>query len=36
MLINPNHRKKLNIVWGIVVVVIAASMVLMSMPSLFR
>ncbi len=36
MFINPDHRKKLNIAWGIVVVLIALSMVLLSMPSLFR
>lgn len=36
MIINPNHRKKLNIVWGVVVVLIIASMIIFSLPSLFR
>lgn len=36
MFINPNHRKKLNIVWGVIVVFIALSMVLAYIPSLYR
>lgn len=36
MLINPKHRKKMNIVWGIFVILIAASMILAYMPSLYR
>jgi hypothetical protein len=36
MFVNPKHRKRINILWGIVVVLIALSMILLSMPSLFR
>ena len=36
MIINPNHRKKLNIVWGIFAILIAISMVLLYLPSLYR
>lgn len=36
MLINPNHRKKLNIIWGVVVVIIVISMIMLYIPSLYR
>jgi hypothetical protein len=36
MLLNPKHRKKLNIVWGVIVVLIAVSMILAYLPSLYR
>jgi hypothetical protein len=36
MLINPNHRKKLNIFWGIFAVLIIISMVALYIPALYR
>jgi len=36
MLLNPKHRKALNIVWGVFAAFIILSMVLMYMPSLYR
>jgi len=36
MLLNPKHRKRLNMIWGIVVVLIVVSMILLYLPSLYR
>lgn len=36
MLFNPNHRKKIAIIWGVLVVLIIVSMVLAYIPSLYR
>ncbi len=36
MLLNPKHRKKLNFIWGIVVVLIVISMILLYIPSIYR
>ncbi len=33
MLINPEHRKKLNIAWGIVVVLLIVSMIMLYIPA---
>ena len=36
MLLNPNHRKKFNIIWGIFAVLIIISMVMLYVPALYR
>lgn len=36
MLLNPKHRKALNIVWGIFAVIIILSMIALYIPSLYR
>ncbi len=36
MLLNPKHRKALNIIWGALAILIAGSMILAYLPSLYR
>jgi hypothetical protein len=36
MLLNPKHRKILNIIWGVIVVIIILSMVALYLPALYR
>ncbi len=36
MLLNPKHRKKLNIFWGIFAILIILSMVAAYLPALYR
>jgi hypothetical protein len=35
MLLNPKHKKALQIMWGVFAVLIVVSMILMSIPSLY-
>jgi competence protein ComGC len=36
MLFNPKNKKKIQIIWGVLVVLVIASMILLYLPSIFR